>query len=135
MKRIIILACLLLIAACGTTQAHTTQGKPSATQAPTATATIAPMTTIATFTGNNNKNTPNFHVDASEWVLSWSCTGPDSGAYFSVNVLHADGTVQDAVLGNVNCVGTMHDSTIERGAGDFYLTVIAGSQWSIIITA
>lgn len=118
-----------------TAGAHgTTSGKTTTTTPPTA--TPAPKnTTIATYSGTTSKNTPNFHVNADQWTISWSCQGGQYGGNLTVSVYQSDGTSIDPVAVNVVCNGAMHDSTIERGSGDFYLTIDADVSWTITIQA
>jgi hypothetical protein len=112
-----------------TAGAHgTTTTKPTATPAPK-------TTTIATYSGSGNKNTPNFHVNADQWTISWSCQGGQYGGNLIVSLYQSDGTPLDEPV-NVICNGSMHDSTIERGSGDFYLEIISDNiSWQISIQA
>jgi hypothetical protein len=112
-----------------TAAAHgaTTMTKPTATPAPK-------TTTIASYSGNGNKNTPNFHVNADQWTISWSCQGGQYGGNLIVDVYQSDGTYVDGAV-NVICNGAMHDTTLERGSGDFYLVVNADVSWTVTIQA
>ncbi len=119
----------------GGTHTTTTAKPPTATAKPP-TATPAPkLTTIASFSGTSQKNTQTFHVSANQWTLVWTCQGGEFGGNFSVEVDNADGSIFDPLAANVVCNGTMHDTTIERGSGDFYLKVDADVSWTIQIQA
>jgi len=101
---------------------------------PTATSRPKP-TTITSFSGNTSKHTANFTVKVQQWTIKWACQGGAYGGNFSFGVYNADGSDVDSLAANVVCNGNMSDSTIERGAGEFYISVDADITWQISITA
>jgi hypothetical protein len=120
-----------------TTAAHAGTGGTHTTTAKPPTATPAPkLTTIASYSGSGPKNTANFHVNADQWQIVWTCQpGSFGSGNFIVMVYGADGTPTDPGAVNEICSSSMHDTTIERGSGDFYLSVNADVPWTIQIQA
>jgi hypothetical protein len=115
-----------------TSTSSSTPAKP----APTATPKPAPkLTTIVSYSGTTQKNTANFHVSADQWQLVWACQGGQYGGNFSVEIDNADGSSFDPLAVNQVCDGNQHDTTIERGSGDFFLKVDADVSWQIQIQA
>ena len=121
------------------TTGPTTQTTTTSPTKPTAnpTATAAPkLTTIVSYSGSGQKNTPNFHVKADQWQISWACQPGSLGTgNLMVEVDNADGTPFDIVAINEICDASKHDVTIERGSGDFFLKVDADVPWQIQIQA
>jgi len=109
---------------------------------PTVDATSAPVPTPQTVLrlhGTGPKQSATFTVTHDQWTVSYSCrASANVGSWFiGVSVYQPDGsyTFQYAQL---DCTSsrTARDSTIEHGAGDFYLKVdtIAGVTWDITVT-
>ena len=114
---------------------QTTTSSPTKT-APKPTATSVPkLTTIVSYSGSGQKNTANFHVNASQWQISWACQPGSFGGNFSVEVDNADGSTFDPLAVNEICDSSKHDITIERGSGDFFLKIDADTPWQIQIQA
>jgi hypothetical protein len=106
-------------------------GKPSETQS-----CMPALTTwhqIITFSGNGIKNTETFNIPSSEWRISWDTQEGEYGAMnFVVFVYKEDGTMSGLAA---NVIGTDKDSSIMRGAGNYYLTINTAQPYDIIIDA
>lgn len=113
----------------GSTHTTTTAKPPTATPAPK-------LTTIASYSGTGPKNTANFHVNADQWQIVWTCQPSNPYGVFDVSVYQPDGTAIDPLAISETCASTHNDTTIERGSGDFYLQInSANVSWTIQIQA
>lgn len=106
--------------------------EPTPVPTPTPTVTSTPSSSvIASWTGSTNKNTETFHVPSGEWKISWVTNPGQSGAMnFIITVYNADGSYKDLAA---NVIGASTDSTIERGAGDYYLTINTAQPYTITV--
>ena len=104
---------------------------------PTRTATATPTPEpyeVARWTGKATKNTETFSIPSSQWIIAWD-TQPDpqlSDFNFQIYVFNEDGSLF-AVAANV--IGADNDSSVMRGAGDYYLTINTAQPYSIVIMA
>lgn len=145
MKKLILVACFLVVtlAACGTsgttgTSTSPTQAPPSptATPKPTATPHAQAWTTVQKFSGNGSKKTQIFSVPGDYKIL-WSCEEVNIGGYTS------DGTLDVTVYGTDNSyidnlfetckVGSKATTgeSEEHQGGQIYLAIEGSSPWSI----
>ena len=145
MKKLIIVACFLVVtlAACGNatatgTNSSPTQAPPSPTATPTATPTphAQAWTTVQTFSGNGSKKTSFFQVP-DDYKILWSCKESNIDGYVS------DGSLDVTVYGTDNSyvdnlfetckVGSKATTgeTEEHQGGQIYLSIDGSSPWSI----
>ncbi len=92
---------------------------------------------IKRFEGSGIKDTDTFNIPLNEWRISWD-TKPREDVYgtwpsnFAIYVYSDDGQLVDVVA---NVVGYSKDSTIMRGAGNYYLGINSGQPYIILIEA
>lgn len=102
------------------------------------TATVVPTPTpgawyeIARWTGTSDKNTEVFHIPSHEWRISWEVGEGAFGTVFGIIVYDAAGNFVDS--GGV-IMEPGQDSTIVRGAGDYYLSISAMQPYTVVIEA
>jgi len=100
------------------------------------TATVTPLPTwheIARWEGKSIKNTETFHSPSQEWRISWDTKPGDYGAMnFQIFVYSDAGDLIDVAA---NVIGEDKDSTIIRGAGDYYLTINTAQPYVVIVEA
>jgi hypothetical protein len=108
----------------------------STTQPTTTETKTIPVNTwheIARWQGKSIKNTETFHIPSNEWRISWS-TKP--GEYGDMNfqiIVYSSGGNMVSVAANV--IGEDADSSVMRGKGDYYLEIISGQPYIIIVEA
>ncbi len=86
---------------------------------------------IASWEGATKKNTETFHVPSKEWKISWDTKPGEYGDMnFIVNLHDADGNTVDLVA---NTIGANNESTIMRGAGDYYLEINTAQPYKIYV--
>ena len=87
--------------------------------------------TIGTWHGRSNKQTETFKINSSEWMLAWN-TEPQKGfeGIFQIFVHRASG---DLICVAANVIGKDADSTVMRGAGNFYLEINATQPWGVVV--
>lgn len=93
---------------------------------PAATESSKPWRRVAQWQGKAKKNTETFNISSSEWRIRWST----KSGHFSIATYTADGSYIDLV---VNIIGENKDSSIMRGAGDYYLTISASQPYIVIV--
>lgn len=72
--------------------------------------------------GSATKKTESFHITGDEWRLSWATRPGEIGAAnFSISVYDVH-TGQMAALA-ANVIGKNADTSVMRGAGDYYLDI------------
>ena len=86
---------------------------------------------IASWEGESTKNTETFTVSSDEWKISWDT---QSGKYgdmnFQIYVYDKNGAMKGVAA---NVIGTNTDSTIMRGAGDYYLMINTAQPYKITV--
>ncbi len=88
---------------------------------------------IDSFEGNGIKNTETFTIPSNEWRISWDTRSGEYGDMnFQIFVYSEDG---DLVGVAANVIGEDEDSSIMRGAGDYYLTINTAQPYEITIEA
>jgi hypothetical protein len=96
------------------------------TKAPTATATTAKAkawVTVQHFTGNQNQQTPNFHLpDGSRIVWTASPTDTNANA-FSVEMYSSDGSYLDLIANNANATSDQSSTYNVHGDHNVYLKI------------
>lgn len=104
---------------------------------PTAQPDLAPkpveMFEVARWEGKATKNTETFHISSRQWRISWTTRPGEFGAMNFQIYVYKEGSVLPNVAANV--IGTDSDSTIMRGAGDYYLTINTGQPYVIVVEA
>jgi len=101
---------------------------------PTAAPAVAKPAVIADIKGNGIKQTGNFNVQADQWTIAYAfdCTAFGQSGNFSVSVYTSDGTPSDIAANAIAIKG--QDSTVEHGAGTYYLQVDSECSWHIVVT-
>lgn len=84
---------------------------------------------VAEWSGNSIKNTETFHITSNEWTISWDTEPGKYGEMnFQIYVYDANGNLKDVAA---NVIGASNDHTIERGSGDYYLTINTAQPYTI----
>ena len=100
-------------------------GTPSSTPSPPA------WREVARWEGKSSKNTETFHISSYEWRIWWDTSPSEDGeGSLAILVYRADGGLL-AVAANV--IGEDADSTIMRGAGDYYLRIETTQPYVIAV--
>jgi hypothetical protein len=101
---------------------------------PCASATKATRTnTIATWTGKSIKDTETFHISTNQWRISWDTWPGEFGAMnFQIYVYGADGTPHAPFVA-ANVIGEDTDSSIVRGIGDYYLSLVTAQPYKVVV--
>ena len=93
---------------------------------------------VISFSGNGIKNTETFTIPSKEWRISWE-TLPMHSEYlgsvdmnFQIYVYKEDETLKGVAA---NVIGADKDSSIMRGAGDYYLMINTAQPYYIVIEA
>ena len=88
---------------------------------------------IARWEGKGLKNTETFHIPSNEWRISWDTMPGEYGEMnFQIYVHNATGSLADVAA---NVIGEDADSSIMRGAGDYYLTINTAQPYVILVEA
>ena len=88
---------------------------------------------IATWKGKATKDTEKFHVSADEWHISWNTRPGDYGDMkFQIYVYKSDGTPHGTFV-VANVIGENIDSSVMRGAGNYYLTINSGQPYEVTV--
>ncbi len=88
---------------------------------------------IATWKGQATKNTETFHVPTDEWRISWDTKPGEYGDMnFQIYVYKSDGTPHDIFV-VANVIGEDIDSSVMRGAGNYYLTINTGQPYEVTV--
>jgi hypothetical protein len=100
---------------------------------PVATTPPAPVTAL-TFSGSGIKQSGDFTVNADQWTIAYSynCSAAGGTGNFAVTVYNSDGTYYDGAVNELSSGAT--SSTVEHGAGTYYLSVDSECSWSINVT-
>jgi hypothetical protein len=86
---------------------------------------------VKTFKGEQNKNTETFGIAAQEWRISWAADpGRGDNGNFGLMLYTEAGSMQDSLA---NIIGKGSESTMERGAGQYYLTIVASEPYAIVV--
>lgn len=89
----------------------------------------APVT-IASWEGESTKDTETFHVSTDQFKISWDTKPGNFEGNFIFTINNADGSFKAA---GANVIGTNNESTIVRGAGDYYLSITATQPYKITV--
>jgi hypothetical protein len=93
----------------------------------------SPWYEIAQWQGKSIKNTETFHVPSYEWRISWKTEpGKYGDMNFQIYVYEISSSIPQIVA---NVIGYDMDSSIMRGAGDYYLTINSAQPYRIIVEA
>jgi outer membrane murein-binding lipoprotein Lpp len=105
---------------------------PAVTQTQTQETIIkAAPVTITTFSGSSTKDTETFHVDSDQCRIAWDTKAGQYAGNFIFTVHNADGSYKAS---GANVIGTNSDSTIVRGSGDYYLSIITAQPYEITVS-
>lgn len=88
---------------------------------------------IATWEGESIKNTETFHVPSDEWKLSWDTKPGKLGDMNFIITVYKAGESQIPVSVAANVIGANNDSTVIRGAGDYYLAINTAQPYKITV--
>lgn len=102
---------------------------PAATPQAKAEAPVTPVV-IATFTGSSTKDTETFSVPSDQFKISWDTKAGQFEGNFIFTIKNADGSFKAA---GANVIGTNSESTVVRGAGDYYLSITATQPYTITV--
>lgn len=81
--------------------------------------------------GSSIKDTETFHITSNEWRIRWSTKpGKDDENLFSIHVYESNGKWKGDVGG---IWGEGSDVSYMRGPGDYYLKIITGQPYVIVI--
>jgi len=83
--------------------------------------------TVQTFSGQTQKNTPQFTIQGSQWRITWQETGD---GYFGANAQSPDGSNYCSIA---NLVGPGSDSTYCYTSGAYYVSVNTANSWTITV--
>jgi len=88
---------------------------------------------VARWAGNSIKNTETFHISSHEWRISWSTKPGEHGPVnFQIFVYRSDRGLAGVAA---NVIGEGSDTSIMRGAGDYYLTINTGQPYEVVVEA
>ena len=88
---------------------------------------------IVEWEGEAIKNTETFKIPSNEWKISWDTNPGDMGDMnFQIYIYNSAGSLVGVAA---NVVGANKDSSIMRGAGDYYLTINTAQPYTIIVEA
>ena len=91
----------------------------------------SPWYPIVRWQGKSIKNTETFHIPINEWRISWKTEpGKYGDMNFQIYVYKPPSELPNVVA---NVIGYDVDSSIMRGAGDYYLTINSGQSYIIIV--
>lgn len=143
MKKIYILfgiiLLVLLVLGCSGTNNTATDTKSDNSQPATAEPTTQPTpvkaepVVIATWEGESIKNTETFHVPTDEWKISWDTKPGKFGDMNFIITVYKAGETQIPVSVAANVIGANNESTVIRGAGDYYLAINTGQPYKITV--
>lgn len=132
---------LLVLLALGCTGSNNTSDNPqSGTQTetaqppePTQPEVKATPVVIASWEGESIKDTETFTVPSDEWKLSWDTKpGKLGDQNFQIYVYKAgENKIPVSVAANV--IGANNESTVIRGAGDYYLKINTAQPYKITV--
>lgn len=128
LKMLLLLLILVLPAlACGETPTPVTYS--TATPAPPP----APWHEVARWEGKSIKNTETFSIPSSEWRISWDTRPGEYGEMnFQIFIYTAADDLVDVAA---NVIGADKDSSILRGAGDYYLKINTAQPYVVVVEA
>ena len=93
----------------------------------------SPWYKIAQWQGKSIKNTETFRIPSHEWRISWKTEPGEYGDMnFQIYVYKTSSSIPEIAA---NVIGYDMDSSIMRGAGDYYLTVNSAQSYIIIVEA
>ena len=93
----------------------------------------SPWYEIARWQGKSIKNTETFHIPSHEWRISWKTEPGEYGDMnFQIYVYETSSSIPGIAA---NVIGYDMDSSIMRGAGDYYLTINSAQPYIIIVEA
>ncbi|KPU44289.1 hypothetical protein OXPF_24570 [Oxobacter pfennigii] len=88
-------------------------------------------TEVTRFEGNSIKDTGTFEITSSEWRISWDTKPGDYGAMnFQIYIYKPDKSLVDVAA---NVIGESKDSSVQRGSGEYYLTINSAQPYTVII--
>lgn len=94
----------------------------------------SPWYEIAQWQGKSIKNTEAFHIPSNEWRISWKTEPGEYGDMnFQIYIYKNLSSIPIELVANV--IGYDVDSSIMRAAGDYYLKIISGQPYRIIVEA
>lgn len=84
--------------------------------------------------GNSIKSTETFHVSSHEWKIAWNTyPGQFGDSNFQIFIYKSSGDLANPPIA-ANVIGRSNDSTIIRGAGDYYLTFNSMQNYSVTVS-
>ena len=115
--------------------------KTIATHMVTATVTYTPPpppppTTVFSLNGSGIKNTPDFVVSSAEWVIhySYDCSAYGSSGNFAISVSSTNGGPADGDVAANEIGASGNSSSVEHGAGTYYLAINSECNWQVVVT-
>jgi hypothetical protein len=88
---------------------------------------------VARWQGKSIKNTETFHIPSHEWRISWKTEPGEYGDMnFQIYVYETSSSIPGIAA---NVIGYDMDSSIMRGAGNYYLTINSAQPYIIIVEA
>jgi hypothetical protein len=88
---------------------------------------------ISRWQGKSTKNTETFRIPTNEWRISWNTEPGEYGDMnFIISAYKPPSNLPDVVA---NVIGRDRDSSIMRGAGDYYLSINTAQQYEIVVEA
>ena len=113
------------------TQSNQTQEQPAQQAEEQNTQEQSEPVVIASWEGESTKNTETFTVPSDEWKISWDTQSGEYGEMnFQIYVYDKNGAMKGVAA---NVIGTNSDSTIMRGAGDYYLMINTAQPYKITV--
>jgi len=85
---------------------------------------------IASWEGESTKDTETFHVPSDQFKISWDTKPGNFEGNFIFTINNADGSFKAA---GANVIGANNESTIVRGAGDYYLSITTTQPYKIYV--
>jgi hypothetical protein len=84
--------------------------------------------------GNGNKSTSNFTASSNEWTIAYTydCSKASGEGSFIVTVHSSDSTLSQEAVKELGTDGKA--STVQHGAGTYYLTVTSECLWHLAVT-
>ena len=83
---------------------------------------------VESWSGKATKNTETFRIDSDLWRISWKTKPADLGEFVFQIYIYKDGELVNLAA---NVIGTDEDSTVMRGAGNYYLNINTGQPYTI----
>lgn len=120
-----------------TTSSPPTLATAPTTVAPTVPPATTPPATLLQLTGSGTKQTASFNVTHEEWTIAYNfnCTAFANGTgNFNVEVTDPAGGLHPGLAPIVQLAAIGNNSTVEHGAGTYYLSITSECNWGVTVT-